>query len=83
MILEYMPYRACEPILRTLISVSGYFHCCTALFWQICAACSRPVALLALPSLRCSGRLQRKGEYGHEQGQALCQRVLRERRGFV
>lgn len=31
MILEYMPYRACEPILRTLISVSGtilpLLHC--------------------------------------------------------
>ena len=43
MILEYMPYRACEPILRTLISVSGcalsLLHC---VVWQKCAACSCP-----------------------------------------
>lgn len=77
MILEYMPYRACEPILRTLISVTYPFclennpcnqNCFDLALWQLVheQAC-----------MGCAGCIKREGEPGHEQSQAVCERVLR------
>ena len=70
MLLEYMPFRACEPVLKTILSVSSADRCWCQLITQLTTGSERSRAPPSAGGSECQEQPR------HEEGEALRQRML-------